>query len=75
MNERDQELLDKQLWGVSHSPQGNGGALALALVAAFLGGSFFGGILFAHKGKQTQIVSHDVPTMLSLLNSSEPTPR
>jgi len=75
MNERDQELLDKQLWGVSHSPRGDGGALALALVAAFLGGLFFGGVLFAHKGKQTQIVSHDVPTMLSLLNSSEPTPR
>ena len=57
------------------APRGDGGALALALVAAFLGGSFFGGILFAHKGKQTQITSHDVPTALSLLNSSEPTLR
>jgi hypothetical protein len=37
MNERDQELLDKQLWGVSPSPPPRGGSLAMAFVAAFFG--------------------------------------
>jgi hypothetical protein len=33
MNQRDQELLDKQLWGVSRSPpKHSGGILCLAFV-------------------------------------------
>ena len=75
MNERDQELLDKQLWGVSPSAPQTGDALLFACVASFLGGLVIGSILFAHNGNQTQITSRDVPTALTFLNNSPPTLR
>ena len=72
MNEREQELLDKQLWGVSPS-RPERGALALAFTVVFLGGLLIGGILFPHKIKQTQMTTHDASTtVISLLNSLEP---
>jgi hypothetical protein len=36
MNRHDQDLLDKQLWGVSPTPPRNKGALSLAFLAVFL---------------------------------------
>jgi hypothetical protein len=75
MNEREQELLDKQLWGVSPSPPERG-ALALAFAVVFFGGLLIGGILFPHKIRQTQMTAHDTSTtVVSLLNSLEPDPR
>jgi hypothetical protein len=59
MDQRDRELLDKQLWGVSHSPPRNGGIIAVGFVVVFLLGIAIGDILFAHQGKQMQIGSHD----------------
>jgi hypothetical protein len=44
MNRRDQELLDKQLWGMSRRPH-NGGIFALAFVTVFFVGLSIGGIL------------------------------
>ena len=67
MDQRDRELLDKQLWGVSPSPARNGGAFGLAFVAAFLGGLLVGGTLFANKNHQTQMTAHDAPISLSQL--------
>jgi hypothetical protein len=52
MNQRDQELLDKELWGVSLSPPRDGGIIGMALVVVFLAGIAIGGILFAHDSKQ-----------------------
>jgi len=69
MNQRDWELLDKQLWGVSPSSPWRGTAWGLAFVAVFLGGLSIGAILFAQQ-RQTQLTLHDATTVLSLLDSS-----
>ena len=71
MNQRDQELLDKQLRAVSSSPP-NSGILGLGFVAMFLVGFSIGGILFAPK--TYQMTSHDA-TVLTHLISSQPTVR
>ena len=68
MNQRDQELLEKQLWGVSPGPPRNGGIIGVALVVVFLVGFAIGEFLFAYESKQTQTASHDVTAALSLLN-------
>jgi len=75
MNERDQELLDKQLWGMSSAPPPRGGSLALAFVASFLGGLLIGGILLPHKSNQVRVTTGDTPTALSLLDNSQATLR
>jgi hypothetical protein len=72
MDERDQELLDKQLWGVSPTPRPSGGVLILAFIAVFLGGLVVGSVLFAQNGKQTQMTSYDIPTAFTFLNNSPP---
>jgi hypothetical protein len=72
MNQRDQELLDKQLWGVSPSPPRNGG---VAFVVVFLAGIIIGDILFAHDSKQTQIASHDAAAVISFPNVVPPSMR
>ena len=71
MNRHEQELLDKQLWGVSPAPP-QSGVMGFAFVAAFLGGLVIGGILFAHTGKQMQATAPDTVTAFSLLNGSPP---
>jgi hypothetical protein len=59
MDKRDQELLDKQLWGVSPSPPRNAGITGLEFAVVFLVGIVIGGVLFAHERKQImQIASH-----------------
>jgi hypothetical protein len=73
MNQRDQELLDKQLWGVGRSPPRNGGGLGFVVV--FLAGIAIGDILFAHQSKQMQIASHDAVAAISHLNGVPPTMR
>jgi hypothetical protein len=45
MNQRDLELLDKELWGVSPNLPLERGALGLMLTIAFAGGLLMGGIL------------------------------
>ena len=46
MNQRDQELLDRQLWGCSSRPPPN--EVGLVVVAVFLVGMAVGAILFTH---------------------------
>jgi len=71
MNRRDQELLDKQLWGMSPAPPPRyGGTLGLAIVVAFFGGLAVGGMLFAQKSNQPQTATHDAMLTLSLMNSA-----
>jgi hypothetical protein len=72
MNQRDLELLDKELWGVSPNPQLERGALGLMVIVAFVGGLLMGGTLFAHKYEKTQMTSHDAANVLSLLSESAP---
>ena len=53
MNQHDQELLEKQLWGVSRSRSPSDGAiLGLALVTVFLIGLSVGGTLFGPASHQ-----------------------
>jgi hypothetical protein len=75
MDRRDQELLDKQLWGVSRSPPRNGDIIGLGFVVVFLASIAIGDILFAHQSKQMQIASHDAVVAISLLNGVLPTMR
>jgi hypothetical protein len=74
MNQRDQELLDKQLWGVSPGPPRNGG-ISVAFVVVFLVGIAIGDILFAHESKPMQTASHDAMAVISLLESVPPNMR
>ena len=80
MNRRDQELLDRQLWGVSPSPPRRRGALSLAFLAVFLGGLLggllAGGFLVAQSNHQAQMTqAHDPMVVLSLLNGAPQTLR
>ena len=75
MNQRDQQLLDKQLWGVSPSPPLTEGSIGVALVLVFLAGVGIGQILFARDSKQVQTAFHDAPAVISLLNGVPPTMR
>ena len=78
ISQHDQELLDKQLWGVSPGlPRNRGiiGLIGLALVVVFLAGVAMGDILFAHDGKRIQVASHDAVAVISLLNGVPPTMR
>ena len=47
MDQRDWELLDKQLSGISLTTPRSEGIIGLAFVAVFLIGTLVGGILFA----------------------------
>ena len=58
MNQRDQELLDKQLRWLRPSPP-NAGVMVLAIVAVFVAGITLGGTVFAHESDPMQIVSND----------------
>ena len=60
MDQRDQELLDKQLWGVSPAPPGNEGLIGIAFLAVLFVGIAIGAILFA----KMQAASHDVTALL-----------
>ena len=75
MNQRDQELLDKQLWGVSPGPPQNGGMISVAFVVVFLVGIAIGDILIAHESKPMQPASHDAMAVISLLDSVPPNMR
>ena len=57
MNQRDQELLDKQMRRLT--PPRHEGVIALMLAAMFLVGMTLGSVLSPHKSAQTQIASMD----------------
>jgi hypothetical protein len=75
MNQRDQELLDKQLWGVSRRPPRNGGIMGVGFIAVFLVGIAIGDVLFTHASKRIQTASHDVTAALSLPSGVPPATR
>ena len=75
MNQRDWELLDKQLWGFSSRPPQNSGVVGLEVVAVFLAGMAVGGVLLTHDSNFKQTASHEAVTAISLLNGLPPTMR
>ncbi len=56
LDKRDQELLDKQLWGVSSAPPHNHNNLinGLIILAVFLAGLTIGDLLFAQQRNPVQ---------------------
>jgi len=64
MNQREKELLGKQLWWLSPLPRRNGGVVVLAIAAAFIAGITLGTV-FAHKGDPTQTVSDEATAAIS----------
>ncbi len=65
MDQRDQELLDKQLRLLVPSPP-RSGLLMLAIVGVFLGGIAVGGLIFANKTEPpVQTASNDGTAALS----------
>ncbi len=74
MNQRDWELLDKELRGVSPRPLRNSGITVLGFAVMFLVGIVVGGFLFSHENKQmSQVASYNAA--LSHLKASPPTMR
>jgi hypothetical protein len=57
MDQRDQELLDKQLRRLN--PPRSDGVMILAILAVFFAGMALGGFLFAYKSEPMQIASND----------------
>jgi hypothetical protein len=74
MDQRDQELLDKQLRGLNPSPR-NDGVMVLAVLAVFFSGMTLGSFLSAYKSEPMQLASNDATPAISLLNGVPPTTR
>lgn len=52
MNRRDEQLLDRQLWGVSPRSPSRDGAFGLSVLAGLLAGIAIGGLLFTQPAGQ-----------------------
>jgi hypothetical protein len=61
MNQRDQELLDKQMRRLT--PPRNEGAIAVMLAAMFLVGIALGNVLSPHQSAPTQIASTQIASL------------
>lgn len=70
MNQRDQELLSKQLGWLSPTSR-NDVVMVWAIVAAFAAGMSLGG-LFMYKNDPVQIVSNDAMAAISHPNEASP---
>ena len=58
MNRGELELLDKQLWGVSHDPPQSSIVIVLLVIAVFVAGVAVGDFLFVHAAKPVQTTTH-----------------
>jgi len=72
MNQRDQELLDKQLRHLNPYPRSDS-VMMLAILTVFFAGMALGGFLFAYKSEPLQIASNDATTATSVPNGAPPT--
>ena len=70
MDKRDQELLDKQLWGVSPSPT-HRGTIIIGLITVFLIGIGMGDILSKTKQANTTQANTNYAAMNSFSNGKE----
>jgi hypothetical protein len=74
MDQRDQELLGKQLRQLNPSPRSDG-VMILAMVAVFFSGMALGGLLFAQESEPVQIASNDATPLIFLPNGASSTAR
>jgi hypothetical protein len=72
MDQRDQELLDKQLRGFNPPPR-NDWIIMLVVLAVFFAGVTLGGFLTAYKSKPMQIASNDATPSIFIPNGAPPT--
>jgi hypothetical protein len=68
-NQRDQELLGKQLRQLNSSPR-NDGVLILGMLAVFCAGMALGSFLFANESEPVQIALNDAPPSMLLPNGT-----
>ena len=71
MEQRDWELLDKQVWGLR--PPRNDSVIVLTVVAVFFAGMILGGLLVPHESEIMRIASNDARTAILLPNGAAPT--
>jgi hypothetical protein len=71
MNRRDQELLDKQLHGVTVAPR-HEGVIMLAILAIFFAGIALGGFLYAYTSKPVQLAANDTLAAFSGMQAAPP---
>jgi hypothetical protein len=71
MEQRDWELLNKQLHG--HQTRLNDGSAVSTVVAVFIAGLILGGLMVPHESELMRIESNDAQTVISLANSAAPT--
>ena len=71
MEQRDWELLDKQVRGLR--PPRNDDVTVLTVVAMFFAGMILGGLLVPHESELMRIASNDARIAISLPNSAAPT--
>jgi hypothetical protein len=74
MNDRDQELLGKQLHGLQPSPR-NDGVMILAILAVFFAGIALGAFLIGYISEPTEIASNDATPTIFPPNGAPPTTR
>jgi uncharacterized membrane protein len=65
MNQRDQELLDRQLSSLRLTPR-HDGVMILAILAVFLVGMTAGGFLYAFTERPMQVATNDLAAAVSL---------
>jgi hypothetical protein len=72
MDQRDQELLDKQLRHLDPYPRSNG-VMMLAIPAVFFAGMALGSFLFAYESQPLQIALNDAPHTILIPNGTSST--
>jgi hypothetical protein len=71
MDQRDQELLDKQLRRLTPTPR-NDGVMVLAILAVFFGGMALGGFVVAYKSQPTRFAANNAPSAMSFPTGAPP---
>ena len=71
MDQRDQELLDRQVRRLAPSSR-NDGAILLAVLAVFLAGMTLGGFLVDKSESPMQVAANDTAPALSLPHGAPP---
>jgi hypothetical protein len=62
MEQRDWELLDKQLRAINPAPR-HDGVIIVTVLVGFLAGMTLGGFLVGHTSEPTRVASNDVAPM------------
>ena len=71
MDQRDWELLDQQMRGLS--PSRNDGIMGLTIVVVFFAGVFLGGVFFPRESGLMEVAQNNAKVATYLPNGSAPT--